>query len=152
MVTFLEPLNINSIELRISEVANRYVEVLGVHYQEAFIDVRSFVAFEGGDLKTAHEYLKKLLSFKYQISSNLEPEKIELSLVYNLEKCQLSLRISEVNLDLPGDISIPSILVSFRFRYGVLADFPQKSFLSYVINQSYKSLQIHRDFLCNSIM
>jgi hypothetical protein len=148
-LTFLEPLKINSSDLRISKATTRYIEAFKADYQEVFIDVRSFVTFEDGDTKSAYEYIKKILSFKYRLQSSLDPSQINLSLIYDLDECQLNLKISEAKLDLPGGQVIPAVLISFKFLYRVAghSSLERLNHLSYAINQSSKNLQIHREFL-----
>jgi hypothetical protein len=149
VLTFLEPLKINSSELRIPRITENYIKVFEGKYREAFTEVRSFITFEYGNTKSAHDYIKKLLSFDCQLSANLPPLQIELNLVYNLEDCRLTLKITETKLDLPGGQVIPAVLVSCKFLYGAVVgtSLRELSNLSHAVNQSNRSLEVHRQFL-----
>lgn len=120
-ITFMEAIGKKDVqELKAPDVARKYVEKLPhAEYQTLKISLKSLVPFPGRQ-DAAKKYITgTLLSPGLWQESGKAPMQAGINLLYQLERCQLSLSINEAKLQMPDQPAIPALLFAGSFHYTV---------------------------------
>lgn len=107
-------------EIEIPGIASKYVEILSnVDYQAIGFSPRGHVIFEQAQ-STPHQYItQRLLSPGAWQEFGQAPAKATVNFTYALERGLLNLAITEAALRLPDETTVPVVLFSGTFEYGV---------------------------------
>ena len=127
-VTLVETIGNKEIEaLAIPEVALKYVQKLpNAEYQNLNISPKILVPLAGGQ-DAANKYITKMLLAPGPWQ-NIGESGVQagINLLYELQRCQLSLSINEARLQSPEQAPISALLFSGTFNYSALSQSPQE--------------------------
>ena len=116
-LTFIEPLISHTPkEIRVADLAHKYVNLFPhINFREVNISIRNFVTFESNDRSNkelVHQYMFTLLSSDLLSDSEIKPVTTVIDVIYSFAEVILNLKIKEVEVHLPNNQVIPSILFS----------------------------------------
>ena len=125
-LTFTEPIRANQ-ELQAPQVARQYVLKLPhADYQALNLTPKILVPLPG-DPEAARNYIaEKLLAPGPWQEVDRVPVRAGISLMYPLERCQLTLNINEARIQPPNQEAIPALLFAGNFGYQVAEEDPER--------------------------
>ncbi len=126
MVTFIENIGTGEFtDLLITDVAKQFTQKLpNADYQTVSFSPKSVIPFKGGADAGRRYITRTLLAPGAWQEIGKAPMQANLNLLYELDRCQLSLAINEANIQMPDQSSVPAVLFSASFNYAV-ANFEQ---------------------------
>lgn len=138
-------------ELAIAMVAEKYVEKLPhAEYVGLSLSPKILIPFPGSP-ETARQFITgSLLGSGAWKKIGVAPVQAGLNLMYLLERCQLSINISEARLQQAQQPSITAILFSGNFNYNVITEGNQDNRITQVMkfmNNWQSDLQEFRDIV-----
>lgn len=127
-ITFMEAIGSKKItELNIPNIARQYVAKLpNAEYQGLSISPKSLVPFPGSQDGARNYITRTLLAPGPWQDYGNAPLQAGLNLLYQLDRCQLSLSINEAKIAMPDKSTIPALLFAGNFNYNTANNSPQE--------------------------
>ena len=120
-ITFSEPLNKQVAELAIHQVADRYLKKLPhAEYLGLSFSPKILLPFPDSPTMVREYIIGTLLGSGSWKRIGNAPVQANINLMYFLDRCQLTISISEAKLQKPQEQPITAILFSGNFNYNVL--------------------------------
>ncbi|MGK7872625.1 MAG: hypothetical protein AB4426_04730 [Xenococcaceae cyanobacterium] len=118
-ISFIETISTKDVEkLKAPEVARKYIEKLPhAEYEGLNISPKSLVPFPQHQDAARRYVTETLLAPGPWQEFGKAPVQAGINLLYQLDRCQLSLSINEANLRQEGKPTIPALLFSSNFNY-----------------------------------
>lgn len=129
VLNFVELISAKQIqEIQIPEIVHNYINALPkVEYHAMGINLKGYVTQSKLGLNTTvHDYMHTLLAPASWQEIGNTPVKASMQLVFTLDRCQFGLGINEGNLYLAEQETLPIILFSGNFSYGIGGDTNEK--------------------------
>ena len=127
LLTFTEPIRAAIQELQAPQVARQYVLKLPhAQYQALNLTPKILVPLSG-DPEAARDYIAQtLLAPGPWQEVERVPVRAGISLMYPLERCQLTININEARIQPPNQEAIPALLFAGNFGYQVAEEDPHE--------------------------
>ena len=122
-ITFSEPLNKQVAELAIHQVADRYIKKLPhAEYIGLSLSPKILLPFPDSSTMVREYIIGTLLGSGSWKRIGNAPVQANINLMYFLDRCQLTISISEAKLQKSQEQPITAILFSGNFNYNVLGE------------------------------
>ncbi|MBD2252346.1 hypothetical protein [Nostoc parmelioides] len=152
MLSFLEVIGSKDIaEIQIPAIAHRYIQALpNSDYQGLGIDLRGYITETQADTEgNIQKYLQSLLAPAPWQEVGNDPVQVSLQLGFTLEQGQLNLNINEGKLYITEEETVPIVLFSGNFSYGITGNNKEEQLqsLHQLIDNWQPALETYQDII-----